>query len=269
MAYIVTPDLGLELADPATIQPFETANVNGNFLKLEAAIIGDRIPVAADLSALSSLSAASREGRLVFVDELKCVFQAIDGAWVQVTKAVVASVNARDSAYAKASSAYLVRGATVRTSDTGYEYYRDGSAWKLVSGQIYGRVTRSNAATTFPASFTNVAANTFWTPDTAQGISAYNAGWTAPVDGYYEVGYEFRASGAFLAGVSVNDAGTSPTLRLVTTPQTVQSVAGATAQGKVKLNSGDVVRPYLLASSGTPSWLQLVGHLDIELVHRL
>lgn len=39
----MTPDLGLELADPATIQAFETPNVNSNFLKLEAGIVDDRV----------------------------------------------------------------------------------------------------------------------------------------------------------------------------------------------------------------------------------
>ena len=40
MAYTTTP-LGQKLADPATIQPFETTQVNTNLLLLEAAITDD------------------------------------------------------------------------------------------------------------------------------------------------------------------------------------------------------------------------------------
>lgn len=47
MSYIVTPDLGLELPDPLTIQPFETVNVNSNFLLLEAGIVADRVRLTA------------------------------------------------------------------------------------------------------------------------------------------------------------------------------------------------------------------------------
>ena len=48
MAYITTPDLGLELADPMTIQAFETTNVNSNFLLLEAGIVADRVRISAE-----------------------------------------------------------------------------------------------------------------------------------------------------------------------------------------------------------------------------
>jgi hypothetical protein len=47
MAYYVTPDLGLELADPLTIQAFETVNVNSNFELLEAGIVADRVRLTA------------------------------------------------------------------------------------------------------------------------------------------------------------------------------------------------------------------------------
>lgn len=43
MAYIVSPALGMNLADPTTIQNFETPVVNNNFLALENGIVADRV----------------------------------------------------------------------------------------------------------------------------------------------------------------------------------------------------------------------------------
>jgi hypothetical protein len=55
MSYIVTPDLGLELADPNTIQAFETTNVNSNFLLLEAGIMADRADIVAAEAAITTI----------------------------------------------------------------------------------------------------------------------------------------------------------------------------------------------------------------------
>lgn len=65
MAYITTPDLGLELADPTTIQAFETTNVNSNFLLLEAGIVADRVRLTAaegDITALEAQGAIRGTG---------------------------------------------------------------------------------------------------------------------------------------------------------------------------------------------------------------
>lgn len=47
MAYIVSPTLGMQLADPTTIQNFETPVVNNNFLALESGIVADRVRLVA------------------------------------------------------------------------------------------------------------------------------------------------------------------------------------------------------------------------------
>lgn len=64
MAYITTPDLGLELADPATIQAFETTNVNSNFLLLEAGIVADRVRISAEETKSAAIAAGAGRGNL-------------------------------------------------------------------------------------------------------------------------------------------------------------------------------------------------------------
>lgn len=54
MAYIVTPVLGMQLADPSTIQAFETTVVNDNFLAIESGFTADR----ARLTTIESWDAA-------------------------------------------------------------------------------------------------------------------------------------------------------------------------------------------------------------------
>lgn len=62
MAYITTPDLGLELADPMTIQAFETTNVNSNFLLLEAGIVADRVRLTSTEARATALEAGAGRG---------------------------------------------------------------------------------------------------------------------------------------------------------------------------------------------------------------
>lgn len=64
MAYITTPDLGLELADPTTIQAFETTNVNSNFLLLEAGIVADRVRLTSTEARATALEAGAGRGNL-------------------------------------------------------------------------------------------------------------------------------------------------------------------------------------------------------------
>lgn len=64
MAYITTPDLGLELADPTTIQAFETTNVNSNFLLLEAGIVADRVRISAEETKSATLLAGAGRGTI-------------------------------------------------------------------------------------------------------------------------------------------------------------------------------------------------------------
>lgn len=154
MAYYVTPDLGLELADPLTIQPFETTNVNSNFELLEAGIVADRVRLTlvegrastletdvetlqdrvtarpADLTALAALPTGELlAGDSAYVAEGAVVMRWSGSAWVQSSLAVFASTAARDTAYAKASAAYRVANVHCLTSDTGSEWVYTGTQW--------------------------------------------------------------------------------------------------------------------------------------------
>lgn len=160
---------------------------------------------------------------------------------------------------------YLRAGMEFRETDTKYTYRHDGSGWVLQTTGLIGRVVRSGTATTFPASYTNIAGNTFWTQEVAKGFANYNAGWTIPVTGRYWLSYEIRATASFLVGLTVNyPSGSSPSLILAASPVAVQGIADATVSAPYKLTAGDTIRPYLLASTGTPSWVQSVGHFSIE-----
>lgn len=164
------------------------------------------------------------------------------------------------------AGADLFEGLKFRTTDTKLEYVYTGLTWLLTAdNRIIGRVNRSATASTFPsANYTNVGTNTFWVNNTAEGIAAYNGGWTIPETGWYSVSYEMRANGGFVSGVSVNYTSTSPLLFLAATSGTIQTVAAATVTGSMKLNKNDVIRPYLLASSGNPSWVPNVGFFSLE-----
>lgn len=159
-------------------------------------------------------------------------------------------------------------GMSWQETDTDIRYVDTASSgWVAADGRIVGRVKRSAAPTTFPSSgYTNVANNAFWDEDVRSGFAPYNNGWTIPLTGRYSLSYEIRSVAAFLAGLAVNYTGTSPSLILATTPQSVQGVAAGTVTGSTKLNAGDVVRPYLLASSGVPAWVPGVGFFSVEWV---
>lgn len=154
--------------------------------------------------------------------------------------------------------------------DNSTTWRHDGVSFKLVNARVYGRVNRSATATTFPNSYTNISGNTFWTPDVAQNIAPYNNGWVVPVSGQYLIELEVRATASFVSGVAIGDqppAPATPTLYLIDTPSPVQSVAAATSMGTRYLAQGDVVRPYLLAASGTTtSWYPNAGSFGIRWV---
>lgn len=160
---------------------------------------------------------------------------------------------------------HLRAGMEFRETDTKYTYRHDGTGWVLQTTGLVGRVVRSGTATTFPATYTNISGNTFWTQEVAKGFANYNTGWTVPVTGRYWLSYEIRAAASFLVGLTVNYSGATPTtLILTSTPTAVQGVAAASASAPFKLTAGDVIRPYLLAASGTPAWQASVGHFSIE-----
>lgn len=64
MAYIVSPGFGMQLADPATIQAFETPVVNANFTKLEDGILVEQARITAGLAEIDVLQAGVGRGNL-------------------------------------------------------------------------------------------------------------------------------------------------------------------------------------------------------------
>jgi hypothetical protein len=141
VAYLVTPVLGLQNADPATIQSFETTVVNGNMNAIDTAIGTDRgrltnletaiLKAVADLDALIVNSATTFRGKIIHVNSLNANFQAQNSVWVQVTPAMnVATTVVRDTEYAKATGQFKVVGARVMLVD-GTEYAWKNAAWQL------------------------------------------------------------------------------------------------------------------------------------------
>ena len=150
----------MNLADPATVQAFETTVVNNNFLAIEGGFTADRnrlttvegrataieggitsgglfVFSVADLDALPSAGSVS-EGRRLHVDSMGCDFQVQDGAWVQATVAVFSSTANRDTEYAKASAVYRTQGARCQVGTRMYTYagtkwHRDGFITPMVS----------------------------------------------------------------------------------------------------------------------------------------
>ena len=132
MGYIVTPVLGLQEADPATIQLFETPVFNANLNAIDTAIGNDRgrltplenaaVKSVTDLDALILNSASAFRGRIIYVANLAANFQSNGTIWVQATVATVATTTIRDTEYAKASGQFKVAGASVVDSSTGIRY---------------------------------------------------------------------------------------------------------------------------------------------------
>lgn len=87
MAYIVTPGYGLKLADPATIQQFETAVVNADFLALENAILAETARALAVEAPLTAGAGRGSGARYVFASLalLDPVATALVGDTAQVT----------------------------------------------------------------------------------------------------------------------------------------------------------------------------------------
>lgn len=146
----------------------------------------------------------------------------------------------------------------------GADRYRwSGTAW--VATRIVGSVTRSPAGASVGTAYVDGSKNPNWSPSIAMGIEAYSNGWKAPVSGRYVISCEMRTSGAFLAGVAVNQADSAnPTLQLTATAPPVQSIAAVTISGALQLAAGDIVRPYLLSSAGTLTWRGSEGFFAIE-----
>lgn len=102
----------------------------GAFLAFAQAIAPRILLGVADLDELATYSASEFESELILVDEMNCFFFASDGGWRQWGVAQFASTGGRDTAYAKASAAYLVAGVYALDSSTGITYRRVSGAWR-------------------------------------------------------------------------------------------------------------------------------------------
>lgn len=189
MATTTTPFLGMTLPVPGSNEPYSTTRNNNNLTLIDAKVqsldgratlVEGRATVleagagrstrvvhapVADLAALAAVSTGTlQSGDLIRVTALNCFFEWSGSAWVQRTQAVVASVAARDSEYAKASSAYLQPGvARAYCEDVDREFIfltnaytsrAPVSAWYLTEEQSFGRM--ANTMNPVPTSETQV-----------------------------------------------------------------------------------------------------------------
>lgn len=162
--------------------------------------------------------------------------------------------------WATSNSGYLSVGDVCFVANVRHRW--DGAAWRP---RILGQVVRSTTATTFPSSgYTNVSTNTLWSASIANGIDAYNNGWTIPATGRYWVTYEIRATGSFLAGVAKNYTSGTPAIFGATTAPAVQGIAHSTVSAPYQFAAGDVLTLHLLAATGDPSWATSIGLFAVE-----
>ena len=104
----------------------------------------------ADLDALAALATASLlPGALAYVTE-GAVFYSWNGTiWVQRGVATFASTTVRDTAYAKASAAYLVAGVEAVDTSSGLTYERGASAWSLRTVEAHRQLDTTNSVGQF------------------------------------------------------------------------------------------------------------------------
>lgn len=146
------------------------------------------------------------------------------------------------------------------------------TAWSMIWADVIGSVKRSSTTTTFPSSYTNMSANTFWTNNIAHGITAYNNGWKVPYAGIYRVAVRMTAADTFLAGVTVNKTAGVGIGDFVASGSAnpVQGVAVVAFSELVALSANDVLTIFALAASGTPAWQQNYGsEFQVEWVRAL
>ena len=139
--------------------------------------------------------------------------------------------------------------------------------WKLLSGRVVAHAKRAATSTTFGTSYLDLSSTTYWDQVTALGFEPYANGWKIPYTGRYLVSCELRANGTFLSGVAVNQANASnPTLQLVGTSSSVQTIAAVTSSGPITLNAGDVVRPYIVGVAASAGLRSSEGFFSVELL---
>lgn len=283
MAYYVTPDLGLELADPLTIQAFETVNVNDNFLTLEAGIVADRVRLSAaepkitalearvtqrpvDLDALAAVGTGSLlSGDLARVTEGGALFFWAGTAWEQLSVAKFASTAARDTAYAKASAAYRVTGARSRVTTEGFvrvygptlTWVPDGFQQLPVkpTGVVGG--TESLGIVTVTAAATAVRLDGIF--NAAHGFPRYRIGFDLITSAAAGLNIRLAAGGVVATTAYDNQRDTSINASIATTPTSSVGefqgvpfgIAGGNARGTVVLENPHLAAPTRFLSDFT------------------
>lgn len=152
----------------------------------------DAVGGVADLNALATLDPADFPGRLVSVAEGGALYRSNGTAWVQNTTPRFSSASARNSAYAKASGAYLVTGVESRVTSDLWPRFYDGSTWRplnvseqpVLPSSVSGTGVSLNTATGLItlSGATSIIVNGCFTADFSRyrirGIMQYSAGNT-------------------------------------------------------------------------------------------
>ena len=235
---------GMPILQPL-VDNANTATFNAAFAAIGTALAPlGRTLVVGDLLALSSLNAATFEGRIVHVDEGGSNFQAQDGVWVQITPAYFTTTTLRDTAYAKASSAFKVQGSAFAfCGDLGYvtEWLNAYNSASNTGGGFVGGVA---------ASGWHPVGDSGWATVGGAGTSStFGANWSAaassgfPVGSFRRLGRMIAINGIFLS--SANWAGGAtmftlpPGFRPAATIEIVERVGG-TINGIDIINTGAV-----------------------------
>lgn len=153
MAYFVTAGLGLELADPLTIQAFDTVNVNSNFQLLEGGIVADRVRLTASETYRNTTATATTLAAIVSAstNSLRTVLSngsewRWDGTMHRLFSVPkVANAAARDALYV--APVVPQAGDTVFLTDRGYPQRYDGTVWRGVPGSVISRWVLSGTTT--------------------------------------------------------------------------------------------------------------------------
>ena len=263
MTYTTTSELGLQEAVPGSGQAFETTAINSNWGKIDARAASDRVSLAtaaatitsiADLAALALLTGMTT-GNLRVVQEGGALFEFNGTAWAQQTEATFGSSAARDSAYAKASSAFLTAGARVRRADKLWtEQYFAASAifaagWFPVYGTLPMTSRQRNAGYSFTTTDTVLDYDSNILPD-ATGVIAYSAGtFTLSQSGIYE--YDFTAeagAGTTFVSIGANQVGVRQWSRQ-SLGQSGGSSTGLHVHGFINVTAGQSIQALIQAGS--------------------
>lgn len=298
MSYSFTTNLGLSMANPGTGQAFVTADVNANWSAIDTFAgttntslgtlttnltnLSNRHQVqagatqanfiAADLTALAliTVAAGAQTGDTATVTEGGAVFSfnQVTPVWTQLTPATFASSAARDTAYAKASAAYLVQGAQVRRTDTGWveQYsalYNSGTnpvgavtaGWYPVTGLLPYISARNLTATAITAA-TYTLISAAWGAMTDLFGWTYSAGvFTCVIPGWYSIAAHVKVpvTSTPLVIQVLKSSTTLDGAADVAEANTANAQAGLSkvdAVGRDKFVVGDTIRMYIFTNTG-------------------